>query len=250
MQANISSIKEMMIEMLQAFKGMSSSTPLGSTSIPTAIQPEVNAFVRGDEKLEKQVVVPQAQITGLVIDITLPSQPESSQGISRINKGKEKVTNDTDEPTRKLVPSSRKVRHDPDALTLVHNEINGKMYQLTEEEIQVHLDKEKMIKKAVEKAKLIAMTKCKLIKVVHEEASKARINPKTLKSAKGGQEFKKIQDAKMKSALLASTPEQGASQLSERKRKKMKLEPEIRIPTLECNISLPKGVLFVNNMVI
>ncbi|GKF83124.1 hypothetical protein Tco_0244780, partial [Tanacetum coccineum] len=30
-----------------------------------------------------------------------------------------------------------------------------------------------MIKKAVEEAKLLAMTKSKLIKVIHEEASKA-----------------------------------------------------------------------------
>ncbi|GJU65281.1 hypothetical protein Tco_1022735 [Tanacetum coccineum] len=36
----------------------------------------------------------------------------------------------------------------------------------------------------------------------------------------------------------------------EGKEKKMELEPEIRIPALECNMSLPKGVLFINNMVI
>ncbi|GJZ70793.1 hypothetical protein Tco_0634644 [Tanacetum coccineum] len=35
-----------------------------------------------------------------------------------------------------------------------------------------------------------------------------------------------------------------------RKRKHMKLEPEIRIPGLECNKSLPEGVPFFNNMVI
>ncbi|GJR04626.1 hypothetical protein Tco_0790243 [Tanacetum coccineum] len=33
---------------------------------------------------------------------------------------------------------------------------------------------------------------------VHEEASKVRIDPKILESAKGGQEFKKIQDAEIK----------------------------------------------------
>ncbi|GJQ93180.1 hypothetical protein Tco_0004319 [Tanacetum coccineum] len=30
----------------------------------------------------------------------------------------------------------------------------------------------------------------------------------------------------------------------------MELEPEIRIPALECNMSIPEGVPFVNNMVI
>ncbi|GJZ73895.1 hypothetical protein Tco_0638041 [Tanacetum coccineum] len=42
------------------------------------------------------------------------------------------------------------------------------------------------------------MTKSELIKVVHEEALKASIDPKILESAKGGQEFKIIQDAKLK----------------------------------------------------
>ncbi|GJY05239.1 hypothetical protein Tco_0371179 [Tanacetum coccineum] len=45
MQADISLIKRMMTEMLQAFKGMYSSTPSGSASIPTATQPKVNASI-------------------------------------------------------------------------------------------------------------------------------------------------------------------------------------------------------------
>ncbi|GJX75773.1 hypothetical protein Tco_0322584 [Tanacetum coccineum] len=44
----------------------------------------------------------------------------------------------------------------------------------------------------------------------------------------------------------------GLTELEElgRKRKIMELEPKIHIPGLECNRSLPKGVPFVNNMVI
>ncbi|GJS06372.1 hypothetical protein Tco_0363168 [Tanacetum coccineum] len=42
------------------------------------------------------------------------------------------------------------------------------------------------------------MTKSELIKVVHEEASNVGIDLKVLKRARGGQEFKKIQDAKIK----------------------------------------------------
>ncbi|GJS99619.1 hypothetical protein Tco_0820789 [Tanacetum coccineum] len=38
--------------------------------------------------------------------------------------------------------------------------------------------------------------------------------------------------------------------LGKRKRKHMELEPEIKVPRLECNRSLPNGVPFVNNMVI
>ncbi|GJS84594.1 retrovirus-related pol polyprotein from transposon TNT 1-94 [Tanacetum coccineum] len=40
------------------------------------------------------------------------------------------------------------------------------------------------------------------------------------------------------------------SQSSGRKRKHMELEPEIRVPGLECNRSLPQGVPFMNNIVI
>ncbi|GKD73443.1 hypothetical protein Tco_1331725 [Tanacetum coccineum] len=38
--------------------------------------------------------------------------------------------------------------------------------------------------------------------------------------------------------------------LGKRKRKHMELEPEIKVPGLECNRSLPEGVPFMNNMVI
>ncbi|GJY35384.1 hypothetical protein Tco_0420762 [Tanacetum coccineum] len=45
-------------------------------------------------------------------------------------------------------------------------------------------------------------------------------------------------------------PEQASSKSSRRKRKHMELDPEIKIPRLECNRALPENVLFVNNMVI
>ncbi|GJY61581.1 hypothetical protein Tco_0462238 [Tanacetum coccineum] len=140
-----------------------------------------------DTILEVPVRKPQTQLIGLVIDITPPPQPKSSQATLRIDKGKR----------------------------------------------DTHLDKEEKIKKATEEAKLLAMDKPELIKVVHEEASKVRIDPKILESAKGGQEFKKIQDAEIKE-----------------KRKIMELEPKTPIPGLECNRSLPEGVPFVNNMLI
>ncbi|GJT09752.1 hypothetical protein Tco_0856794 [Tanacetum coccineum] len=47
-----------------------------------------------------------------------------------------------------------------------------------------------------------------------------------------------------------SAPKQVPSLSSGRKRKTQELEPEVRIPGLECNRSLPKGVNFVNNNVI
>nr|GEV64300.1 hypothetical protein [Tanacetum cinerariifolium] len=46
------------------------------------------------------------------------------------------------------------------------------------------------------------------------------------------------------------TPEQDLSQTSRRNQKHVELEPETRIPGLECNRALLKNVTFVNNMVI
>ncbi|GJV57917.1 hypothetical protein Tco_1458922 [Tanacetum coccineum] len=113
-----------------------------------------------------------------LIDITPPEQPKSLPMAPKDDKGKGIATNETEEPTKKLVPV--------------------KIYQLTNDEIQAHLDKEKMIKKAVEEARLWAMSKPELIKVVHEEASNVGIDPKVLASAKGGPKFKNIQDVELK----------------------------------------------------
>ncbi|GKC38221.1 hypothetical protein Tco_1050605 [Tanacetum coccineum] len=57
-----------------------------------------------------------------------------------------------------------------------------------------YLNKEEEIKKKAEEAKLLAMTKSEIIKVVHEEAKKAKIDPKLVLSAKSGEQFKKIYD--------------------------------------------------------
>ncbi|GKF87278.1 hypothetical protein Tco_0258155 [Tanacetum coccineum] len=58
-------------------------------------------------------------------------------------------------------------------------------------------------------------------------------------------------ELRIQSALPAPAhaPEQALSR-SSRKRKYMELEPETRIPGLECNRALPENVPFVNNMVI
>ncbi|GJT43597.1 hypothetical protein Tco_0952312 [Tanacetum coccineum] len=58
-----------------------------------------------------------------------------------------------------------------------------------------------------------------------------------------------LEELGIQSALPAPVPEQASSQTSGRKRKHMELEPEVKVPGLECNRSLPEGVPFVNNMV-
>nr|GFB46687.1 hypothetical protein [Tanacetum cinerariifolium] len=171
------------------------------------------------------------------------------------------ATND-DEPPKKLIKASNIMRQDLDEPIQIPYEIHRKIYNLTNDEIQEYLNKEEDIKKAAEEAKLLEMTKSELIKVVHEEAEKAGIDLKTLKSSKGGQEFKKIHDPEharlrkiheeleIQSALPVPAPEQASCHLSGRKRTRLKIEHEICIHVLDCNMSLPEGVPFVNNMVI
>ncbi|GKE95498.1 hypothetical protein Tco_1580353 [Tanacetum coccineum] len=244
--------------------------------------------------------------------------------------------------------------------------INGKMRYLINDEITKHLEKEELIKKAAEQARLLAITKPEVVKVVRGEAEKIGIDPERITSAKEGEKFKKAQDAELKvlnkeksekliksltlrkhkfenymwtisnrlklekitdvkihphtkpivvtmyrgtnrrnfevhnpfafgafgitkldepkeiipkkknivvkyfmnsfsrryerikkipeelgiqSALPAPVPEQALSQVLGRKRKHMELEPEVKVPGLDCDRSLPEGVPFVNNMI-
>ncbi|GJV18952.1 hypothetical protein Tco_1367972 [Tanacetum coccineum] len=82
----------------------------------------------------------------------------------KADRGKGVATDDTESP-KKLVKDSTVLRPNPDAPILVPYEINGKIFQLTEEQIKAHMDKEEMLKKVVEEARLLAMSKPELIKV-------------------------------------------------------------------------------------
>ncbi|GKD90948.1 hypothetical protein Tco_1366455 [Tanacetum coccineum] len=227
----------------------------------------------------------------------------------------------------KLVPTSRVVQEDPDEPVRVPYMINGKMHYLTNDEITTHLEKEELIKKAAEQARLLAITKPEVVKVVGEEAEKIGINPERITSAKEGEKFKKARDAELKvlnkerneklkkpleprkhkyenymltignklkpekitdvkihphikpivvevykstnrrtfevhtlfsfgafawNSVSSSYPilEQASSKSLGRKRKHMELEPEIKVPRLYYDRSLPEGVPFVNNIVI
>ncbi|GKE59610.1 hypothetical protein Tco_1498795, partial [Tanacetum coccineum] len=131
-----------------------------------------------------EILIPQP--TGIVIDIALLEQPESPPVVPKADKRKGIATKETKEPTIKHVPALREVHQDPDEPISVPYEIYRKVYQLTNDEIQAHMDKEKQIKKAANEAKLLVMSKPELIKVVQEEATKAGFDPKILASAKGG----------------------------------------------------------------
>ena len=90
-----------------------------------------------------------------------------------------------------LVPASSLVRCDPDEPIRVPFEINGVIHHLTDAEIQVHMERDKLLRKVAEEEK---MSKPALIKVVHEEAEKIGLDTKALASGQAGAAFKKAQD--------------------------------------------------------
>ncbi|GJZ67019.1 hypothetical protein Tco_0630259 [Tanacetum coccineum] len=382
-------IKSMMIEIYQAFKGQSSSAPSSSVT-PTLALTNIPANVKGENATNTATEEPPSHTEGETEDpkmaipissiqptevpptqaqpiTTITTHPESSQAAPRIDKGKGIATESDEDPSKKLVPASTIVRPDPDEEVKVPYMINGKMCYLTDTEMQAYLDKEEKLRKAAEEARLLAISKPEVIKVVQEEAEKIGLDPKKIASAKAGEKFKKAQDAEhqvlkrehsqkvkrltklnkkraeqymwtmtnrikpepitdvkihpntkpvvvfvyrnndkrnfdvynpfkftdfgiteldelgpiiqkkknsivkdlmtslskryerlkkipeelgIQSALPAPVPEQASSQTLGRKRKHMELEPEVKVPGLECNRSLPEGVPFVNNMVI
>ncbi|GJX06371.1 hypothetical protein Tco_0194303 [Tanacetum coccineum] len=125
------------------------------------------------------------------------SQPKSSQAPKKVDKGK-RIATDDDESQVKLVLASRVVRENPDEPVRVPYIINGKINCLINDEITKHLEKEELIKKAAKQARLLAISKPKVVKVVHEEAKKIEINPEIITSTKESEKFKKAQDAELK----------------------------------------------------
>ncbi|GJT55989.1 hypothetical protein Tco_0991043 [Tanacetum coccineum] len=63
-------------------------------------------------------------------------------------------------------------------------------------------------------------------------------------------ELREIIPKKKNTVSAIPAPKQASSKSSRKKRKHMKLEPEVKIHGLECNRALPENVLFVKNMVI
>ncbi|GJV47429.1 hypothetical protein Tco_1437641 [Tanacetum coccineum] len=281
-----SDIKSMITEIYQSFKGQSSAS-LSSMPQTTLDITEGPANVRGENVTQADTKEPPSHTEGE--HAAIEEEPTNAVPITTVK------------PTEIPTP------------------------ELTNEQIQAHLDKEEKFKKAVEEAKMFEMKKTEVIKVVQEDAEKIGLDPKKIISAKAGEKFKKAQhvehqvlkrehsqkakramelrikrveqymwtmsnrlkpepitDVKIhpntKPAVLTVfknndkrnfevhnlfnfghfgiteldelVPGQAASQSSGRKRKHIELEPEIKVPWLECNISVPDGVPFVKNMVI
>ncbi|GJU21821.1 retrovirus-related pol polyprotein from transposon TNT 1-94, partial [Tanacetum coccineum] len=95
------------------------------------------------------------QLTDPIVKVQIP-KPETSLLTPKPNRRKG-MARDTNELPRKLVKSSTKVHPDPDAPSHIPFEINGKLYHLTNEEIQAHYELEERQKKAAKEVKLLAL---------------------------------------------------------------------------------------------
>ncbi|GKA33565.1 hypothetical protein Tco_0719994 [Tanacetum coccineum] len=177
-------MKEMVNEMFNDFKGIYSSTPLGRLAMPTVIPLEAIATVRGRILRNKLLFSKNLPLTlkgshnqwplrkkslrllKLLKNLNPEVQPEgSSFPTPKVDRGKG-VARDTNDSPRKLVKVSREVHLDLDAPILNDYEINGVMYQLTNEEIQAYLEKQEQMAKAAHEAKMIELSKPELIKVI------------------------------------------------------------------------------------
>ncbi|GJW27588.1 RNA-directed DNA polymerase, eukaryota, reverse transcriptase zinc-binding domain protein [Tanacetum coccineum] len=156
--------------------------------------------------------VPIPQPTGPVIDITPPEQPESPPTAPKVDRGKGKVTNDVESPS-KLVKASSKVCPDLDNPIQVPYMIlaGGGNHSKEKEQGDARF------------VNFIRAMRYEKLGTIPDELG-------------------------IRSNLPA--PTQILSITLRRKRKHQELNPETHIRGLECNRSLPKGIPFVNNMVI
>ncbi|GJX18129.1 hypothetical protein Tco_0218961, partial [Tanacetum coccineum] len=242
LQEDTTSIKSMMIEMYDAFRGQSSLAPSGSVT-PTLALTHIPANVEGENATHNAIEEPPSHTEGET-DANKQEKPEEPKQ-STNREGKGIATDDQVEDQRKLVKASSIVRPNPDE------------------------------PKAKEEARLNAISNPEVIKVVREEAKKLGIHPKeaiTTKVAEGDHSQKekcsgkrldefsnpflfgefgiseldelreitpKKKNAVVKDLMNSLIPEQASSQTSGRKKKHMELEPEVRILGLECNRALP-----------
>ncbi|GJV13326.1 hypothetical protein Tco_1354867 [Tanacetum coccineum] len=200
------SIKNMMTGMYEVFKGQSSGSvapTLALTHIPTNVEGENATHTATEEPpshTEEEIgepkrAIPISTIQPTEVPLTLAqpittiiTHPESSQAFPRNDKGK-RIANESDENlSKRLVPASTIVHPDPDAL--IPYIINGEVYHLTAKQLQEQMDKEELIKKSEEEARLLAISKPEVIKVVQEEAEKIGLDPRKIASAKAGEKLK------------------------------------------------------------
>nr|GEV83749.1 hypothetical protein [Tanacetum cinerariifolium] len=106
---------------------------------------------------DTRMIGSSTQPTSPVINITPPEPPKSPQAAPKPDKGK-RIADDYEDSPRKLVKASTVVSPDPNEPVRVPFEINGKLYHLTNKEIQAYYELEERNQKVPEEAKLEEMT--------------------------------------------------------------------------------------------
>ncbi|GJU27676.1 hypothetical protein Tco_1166297 [Tanacetum coccineum] len=170
--------------MYEVFKGQSSGSValiLALSHIPANVEGD-NATQTATEEPKRAILISTIQPTEVPPTqaqpiTTLNTHPKISQAASRIDKGKGIATESEEDSLKKLVPASTIVRPDPDSL--IPYIINREVYHLTAEQLQEQIDKEELIKKAEEEARLFAISKPES-KSSAGEASTAAAAPKKL----------------------------------------------------------------------
>nr|GEZ44300.1 hypothetical protein [Tanacetum cinerariifolium] len=161
LQEDISSIKSMMTKMYNAFRGQSSSAP---SSIVTLTFFITRTPINVEGRMLPILIIKNLLLIlkgRLILASKKILKNQSNQQMQMLGRG-----------SRKLVKASSIVRPNPDEPVRVEFVINRNTYYLTKQEIQECWDKEEKIKKAKEKARLNAISKTEVIKVVREEATK------------------------------------------------------------------------------
>ncbi|GJS93238.1 hypothetical protein Tco_0800206 [Tanacetum coccineum] len=224
-----------------AFKGQPSFAPSGSVT-PTLALTHILANVEGENVTNIATEEPPSHTKGETEDTTMEIPISSIQPTKVQPTHDQQITSIISHPESSqetLIIDKGKVR--------VEFLINGKIVYHTEQEIQEYWDKEEKMKKAAEEAKLLAMSRPEVIK----KKKNSVVKDLMISLSKIYERLKKIpNELGIQSALPAPVPEQASSQTSGRKRNHMELKPEVKVPGLEYNRSLPEGIPFVNNMVI
>ncbi|GJT86688.1 hypothetical protein Tco_1068405 [Tanacetum coccineum] len=144
--------------------------PIPITIVRPTITPTKAKIIRSSSR---------PQLIDPIVEVKV-SQPKSSSHTTPKPDSGNGIARDTDESPRKLVNASTKVHPDPDTLALIPYKIYGKLYQLTSEQIQAHLDKEEQMEKTAKEARLLEMNKSELIKSLTKNDWKSSQRQKSL----------------------------------------------------------------------
>nr|GEW67767.1 hypothetical protein [Tanacetum cinerariifolium] len=222
-------MKSMMTEMYHAFKGQPPSAPSSSQTITLALT-DIPTNVEG-ENIETATEEPTTKVP--VIKEPVVNQPIPKEGPSHTEGETANIIFKELDELREIIPKRKN-----NVVSLMMNSF-GKRY-------------EKVKKLPEELGMQLALPPPK-------EAEKIGLNPKKVITQKSRQVFKKAQADELKDlnlqrneklALPPPVTKTSKAKCLGRKRKQIELEPETKVPALECDRHLRKGVKFVNNMVI